>query len=150
VSVGRKGGLNPNCDICSICNDIPGTAIAKARIALEAYLSRLSVSSSLIFDEAEDGTELHSLPHEDKEQVQYDIRTEMQNDIQFVENISCPYCTNIDTEAAEVRLFLEMSGIIGTLKKYRGLDLVMEEYDLGRHAGALIERWCKGTSDPEP
>jgi hypothetical protein len=102
----RKGCTPLDCNIDF--NGIAGLTIAKVHIALEDYLSELSVPASLDFMETEDGTGVHPSPHEDRP---YDIRTEMQNEIQLVENISCPSCSNIDTDAAEVRRLLDVSRV---------------------------------------
>ena len=36
---------------------------------------------------------------------------------------------------------VQVSRIIQTLVKYRGLNIGMDEYGLGRRAGTLVERW---------
>jgi hypothetical protein len=109
-----------------------GDAIAKVPVDLEDYFSRLSLSSSPVFNEDR---------HIDG------IRTEMQNALQLVENTSCPSCNDIDPNAPDVRELLEGSGIIDTLKKCRGISLALRMHDLERRADRLIEQWCKGTSE---
>src|SRR5882762_10188922 len=94
--------------------------MAKRHIALEDCLSKLPVSALLDFMEAEDETGVHPSPHEDRS---YDIRTEMQNEIQIIENISCPSCSNIDTDAAEVRRLLDVSRVNCSNVVRRGLIL---------------------------
>jgi len=117
---------------------------------LEDCFSRLCLSSLFVFNEGEGEGETgthHPLPLEDKERHMYDIRTEMENALLLVDNILCPSCNNIDANAADVRQLLEVSGIIDTLKKYRGISLDMHLHDLGRGADMLIEQWCKGKSE---
>ena len=109
MSVGRKGRMEPEI-VLSIFNVILGDAIAKVPVDLEDYFSRLSLSSSPVFNEGECETETHhSLPHEDKDRHIDGIRTEMQNALQLVENTSCPSCNDIDPNAPDVRELLEVS-----------------------------------------
>jgi len=104
-----------------------GTAIAKARKDLEDCLSKLSLSSS---------------PHH-----QHETKTGMHNALHLAENTTCPSCNNVDINATDLRQLLEVSGIIDTLQKYRGIHLDIDEYDLERRVVTLIERWSTDTHE---
>jgi len=86
-----------------------GTSMAKSRMALEGYLSRLPLSSSLDFNE--DENEMDANPHEGEESDHFDIRIEMANDIKLVEFITCPSCSDVDTDAPEVRELVDVSRV---------------------------------------